>query len=336
MTQKTKSNLMLLGAAFIWGSAFVAQKIGGDIGSLTFNGVRNIIGGLFLIPVAMIFSRPADSYPGVSDRYQMDQSEKRIYRKNLLLGGFLCGIMLCAASTLQQISISMTTAGRAGFITSLYAVMVPVLSIVLGKKVRPFIWICVAVSILGLYMLSSETGTFRINLGDVLLTISALLFAVHIMIIDHFTPLVNGVQMSCLQFIVAGVIGLIVMFVFEDPSMAAIWSSILPILYAGVLSSGVAYTLQIVGLKGADPSEASLLLCLESVFSMLTGMVVLHERMPLKGYIGCLLIFAAVAAAQVSPGILPWNRKKAVKTAAAVPAEEDNAGPADVVNERNL
>ncbi|MGI6206190.1 MAG: DMT family transporter [Anaerovoracaceae bacterium] len=311
MKQKTKSNLLLLTAAFIWGSAFVAQKIGGDIGAMTFNCVRNIIGGLFLIPVAYLFYLKQNSSSGreaVQGSGKADPEEKIKYRKNLITGGFFCGMALFAASTLQQVSLETASAGRAGFITSLYAVLVPVLSIILGRRVKPVIWLCVAVGVAGLYLLSSDTGKFRLNSGDVMLMISSLLYAVHILIIDHYTPLVDGVQLSCVQFLFAGTFGLAPMFVLEDPSVTALLQGWIPLLYTGVLSSGIAYTCQIVGLKGADPSEASLILCLESVFSMITGMIVLHETMPLRGYIGCLLIFIAVASAQVLPDKISARR----------------------------
>jgi drug/metabolite transporter (DMT)-like permease len=220
-------------------------------------------------------------------------------RKTLLLGGLFCGLALFSASTLQQYGIFYTSAGKAGFITSLYAVIVPILSIALGKKVRPIVWVCVALGVIGLYLLSIEPGTFSLQLGDLMVLLCALVFSFHILIIDYFSPRTDAVKLSCLQFLIAGGLGIIGMFLFEEPVLADILSCSIPILYAGILSCGVAYTLQIIAQKNANPTEASLILCLEAVFSMLTGAVLLKERMPVRGYIGCLLIFTAVLISQL-------------------------------------
>lgn len=299
MSKRMQSNLLLFLTAFIWGAAFVAQKASDSIGPMTFNGIRTFLGGLVLIPVILIMSRGHDAEKTQDIPVKED-------RKTLLLGGLLCGLALFSASTLQQYGIHFTTAGKAGFITSLYAVIVPILSIALGKKVRPLIWLCVALGIAGLYLLSIEPGTFSLQYGDLLVLLCAAIFSVHILLIDYFSPRVNGVKLACLQFLIAGGIGIIGMFLFEEPVLADILACKIPILYAGILSCGVAYTLQIIAQKHANPTEASLILCLEAVFSVLTGAIILHERMPLRGYAGCLLIFLAVVISQ-----LPSHRKAA-------------------------
>lgn len=299
MTKRTKSDLLLLLTAFIWGSAFVAQKVGSDIGAFTFNGLRNLIGGMFLFVVICIFSK--------FKKVDSKQEERNACKKSTLVGGICCGVALFAASSLQQLGIGYTTAGKAGFITSLYAVIVPILSVFLEKKVRPVIWLCAVLGAAGLYFLSIKPGELTLEKGDLIILGCAVVFAVHILIIDYFSPKADPVKMSCIQFLTAGLLGLLGMFVFEDPNPGVILQYSIPVLYAGILSSGVAYTLQIAAQANADPSEASLILCLESVFSILTSTLVLHESMSVRGYTGCVLIFGAVVISQ-----LP-SRKKCVE-----------------------
>ncbi|MDY5423507.1 DMT family transporter [Hornefia butyriciproducens] len=297
MNKRLKSDILLLLTAFIWGSAFVAQKVGADIGTFTFNGIRTFIGGLALLPVILIL----DSMQRKKGNGEApDPVQKAADRKVLLAGGLSCGIVLFIASTLQQYGIFFTTAGKSGFITSLYAVIVPFLAIAAGKRVKKIIWLCVILGVTGLYLLCMTPGeAFRIQRGDFFVLLCAFAFAVHIMVIDYFSPKTNGVKMSCIQFLTAGAIGIVCMFIFEEPSMTAILHSWFPILYAGVFSCGIAYTLQIVAQADADPSEASLILCLESVFSVITGAIMLHESMAVRGYLGCALIFAAVVMSQL-------------------------------------
>ena len=300
MSKRMQSNLLLFLTAFIWGAAFVAQKASDSIGPMTFNGIRTFMGGLVLIPVILAMSRGKGT-----QQKEKDPSILKKDRRTLFLGGILCGLALFTASTLQQYGIHFTTAGKAGFITSLYAVFVPILSIVLGKKVRPVIWLCVVLGVAGLYLLSIEPGTFSLQIGDLLVLLCAVVFSCHILIIDYFSPRTDGVKLACLQFLIAGLLGIIGMLLFEEPVIEDIMDCAIPILYAGILSCGVAYTLQIIAQKNANPTEASLILCLEAVFSVLTGAILLHERMPLRGYAGCLLIFLAVIISQ-----LPSHRKK--------------------------
>ena len=198
------------------------------------------------------------------------------------------------ASSLQQFGVSYTTAGKAGFITTLYVVFVPIISLILRKRVRPIMWVCVALGAVGLYLLCMTDSSFTLQFGDMLVLLCAIAFAVHIMVIDYFSPKADGVKISCVQFLFSGVLGIICMFIFENPDMGNILACWLPILYAGILSCGVAYTLQIVAQADADPTAASLILCLESVFAVISGAVLLHESMSPRELMGCVVIFAAV------------------------------------------
>lgn len=290
MSKKMKSNILLLLTAFIWGSAFVAQKSGMDyIEPFTYNGIRTFIGGLVLIPVIIFFTKKNN---------RQNETEEKVFDfekdKIAIIGGICCGLALFVASSLQQFGVSYTTAGKAGFITTLYVVFVPILSLLLRKKVRPIMWICVALGAVGMYLLCMTDASFSLQFGDMLVLLCAVAFAVHILVIDHFSPKADGVKISCVQFLVSGVLGIICMFIFETPDLGNILACWLPILYAGVLSCGVAYTLQVVAQADADPTAASLILCLESVFAVISGAILLHESMSPRELMGCAVIFAAV------------------------------------------
>ncbi len=287
---KIKNSLLLLLTAIIWGSAFVAQSVGMDyIGPFTFNCVRSILGGLVLLPV--IFARDGIEKKKTGMKPVTD-------KKILLAGGVSCGIILAAASSLQQFGLMTTSAGKGGFITAFYIVMVPVISLFFGKKSRLLIWFNVGIAMVGLYLLCI-TETFTIEKGDLLIFLCAVVFACHILVIDHFSPHVDGVKMSCVQFFTAGVLCGICMLLFEDPKISAIFAAWLPIIYAGVLSCGVAYTLQIVAQKGMNPTVASIILSFESVASVLTGWIVLGQRLSAREGVGCLLMFAAILLSQI-------------------------------------
>ncbi|MGN8849330.1 DMT family transporter [Bariatricus sp. HCP28S3_C2] len=290
-----KNITMLFLTAFIWGVAFVAQSVGMNyIGPFTFSCVRSILGGIVLIPCIWFLDRLKMKEEGVTEKRTMSEKEK----KTLLIGGICCGIALCVASNLQQFGVKYTTVGKAGFITALYIVLVPIFGIFLKKKVGVKVWISVAISVVGLYLLCM-TEKFSISKGDFLVLLCAIVFSIHILVIDHFSPLVDGVRMSCIQFWITGIISAIPMFLFEKPSLSAIFAAAVPLLYAGVMSSGVAYTLQIVAQKDADPTVASLILSLESVFSVLAGWVVLGQVMSMREICGCVLMFAAIILAQL-------------------------------------
>lgn len=297
MSKRARSNIMLFITAFIWGSAFVAQKVGAELGTFTFNGIRTFVGGLSLIPVILIMNSMAKKKNPVDDR---SPEQKKKDRNLCIIGGIACGSCLFLASTLQQYGIFFTTAGKSGFITSLYAVLVPIISIVIGKKVRKIIWLCVVGGAAGLYLLCIPPGEgFVLQRGDFFVLLCAFAFALHIMVIDYFSPKTDGVKLSCIQFLFAGAVGIILMFIFEEPTMSAILASWFPILYAGIMSCGIAYTLQVVAQANAEPTEASLILCLESVFSVITGALILGESMSMRGYLGCALIFGAVVLSQL-------------------------------------
>ncbi len=299
-TEQIKNSLLLLLTAFIWGVAFVAQSVGGEaVGCFTFNGVRSLIGAIVLIPVILFLDKQKKRELG-EEKFLEQKGD----RKTLIIGGICCGLMLCIASNFQQFGISFTTVGKAGFITAMYILIVPILGLFLKKKVGAKVWLGVVLATAGLYMLCMTSESFSLSKGDFLVLICAGFFSLHILIIDYFSPKVDGVRLSCIQFFVCGVISIIIAFIFETPSLGAIVSGWLPILYAGVLSCGVAYTLQIVGQKNMDPTVASLILSLESVFSVLAGWVILNQTLSLRELCGCVLMFLAIILAQ-----LPDKRK---------------------------
>lgn len=292
---KLKNALLLLLTATIWGVAFVAQSVGMDyVEPFTFNAVRSIIGGLVLIPVIRYTStrnQPADILP------EAGQSDKR----TLLLGGISCGVMLCLASNFQQFGVKYTTVGKAGFITACYIVIVPILGLFLKKKCGPAIWGAVVMAVAGLYLLCMEGDQLTISRGDFLVFICAILFSLHILVIDYFSPKTDGVKLSCIQFFVCGILSGAAMLLFEHPTVTNILAAWAPILYAGVMSCGVAYTLQIVGQKGMNPTISSLILSLESSISVLAGWVLLGQSLSGRQLVGCGIMFGAIVLAQL-PG----------------------------------
>lgn len=291
-----KSPLLLLLAAVIWGVAFVAQSVGMEyVGPFTFNAVRSIIGGLVLLPCIFLLDRMKKED---NKEIVLSKGEKKQANKALFIGGFSCGLCLCVASNLQQIGISYTTVGKAGFITAMYIIIVPVLGIFMKKKIGIQIWISVVMGVIGLYLLCM-TESFSLGKGDAYVLLCALVFSFHILTIDHFSPLVDGVKMSCIQFLVSGILSGIMMCLFEKPEISAILAAWMPILYAGIMSCGVAYTLQIIGQKDMDPTVASLILSLESVVSVLAGWVILGQKLSRKELLGCVIMFGAIILAQL-------------------------------------
>ncbi|MGN1192326.1 MAG: DMT family transporter [Dorea sp.] len=287
---RPKNAIMLLLTAFIWGTAFVAQSVGMDyLGPFTFNGVRSLIGGVALLPCIWLLR--------MLNKKEDEQKVQR-EKKDLIQGGIACGLLLFAASSLQQIGIQYTSAGKSGFITAFYIVIVPVLGIFLHKKIGWKVWIAVLLALAGLYFLCI-TEKFTIGKGDILIFLCALVFSLHIMVIDYFSPKVDGVKMSCIQFFVCGIVSIPFMFVLETPNVTDIVAGWMPLLYAGVLSCGVAYTLQIIGQKNVNPAIASLILSLESCFSVLAGWAVLGEHLSARESVGCILMFVAIILAQL-------------------------------------
>lgn len=296
MSKKMKSDIMLLITAIIWGSAFVAQRAGADvIGPFTFNALRYIWAFLFLIPVIIILDKK-----NLKDTTkQLTKDEKALEKKYYIRGGIACGIALTLASSVQQLGMAYTTAGKAGFITALYMVFVPIFGIFLGNKARPIIWFCVAIAAVGLYLLSIKPGTFSISKGDFIILICAFCFTAHILVIDHYSPKTDGVRMSCIQFLVAFIISGILMLITEPIVVKDIITAAFPIFYAGVFSAGIGYTLQIVAQKDADPAVASLILSLESVFAVIAGVLLLHESLSGREALGCLIMFVAIILSQL-------------------------------------
>lgn len=297
MKRKSTNNFLLALTAFIWGSAFVAQSVGMDyLGPFTFNYIRCLMGGIVLIPVLLLFKR--------NGRKKSQEQVAEVAgagigsRKDLIVGGICCGLALAAGSSLQQIGLVYTTAGKAGFITALYIVIVPVMGILLGKRVGLKVWIGVVLAATGMYFLCITEG-FSIAKGDFFVFLCAVAFSVHILVIDYFAPKVDGVALSCIQFFVCGILCAVPMLVSEQPQIIQIMEAWVPLAYAGVLSCGVAYTLQVVAQKNTDPAVASLILSLESVFSVLAGWVILGEQLSGRELFGCVLVFTAVILAQL-------------------------------------
>ena len=305
-TQKMplKNSLCLLLAATIWGIAFVAQSVGMEyVGPFTFNGVRSLIGAAVLVPVIFLLNRskdtasaPAAEFPATGAKNADTSSPYKT--RDLWIGGIACGIALFAASNFQQFGIKYTTVGKAGFITACYIVIVPIIGFFLKKKCSPFIWAAVVMALIGLYLLCITDG-FSIGLGDVLVLVCAFLFSLHILVIDYFSPKADGVKLSCIQFLVCGILSMIPALVLEHPQISSILTAWLPILYAGIMSCGVAYTLQIVGQKNVNPTVASLILSLESCISVLAGWVILGQKLSAKELLGCVIMFAAIILAQL-------------------------------------
>ena len=299
MSKKLKSDIMLLITAIIWGSAFVAQKAGTVLEPFTYNGIRMLIGGLVLIPVIFLFKKINKEDP---DSVPKTELEKQAEKKTLMIGGLSCGVVLCIASSLQQFGMFFDTdAGKTGFITSLYIVIVPILGLFLHKKVKPVIWFCVALGAVGFYLLcmAGKGGSFTLTTGDMCVLLCAFAFSCHILVVDYFAPKCDGIKLSCIQFLTAGIIGIVCMLIFESPVIADILDCWLPILYCGVFSSGIAYTLQVLGQEHAEPSVASLILSLESVFAVLFGVLLIGESLTLYEGIGCVVIFIAVIISQL-------------------------------------
>lgn len=302
--------------SFIWGSAFVAQSSGMDyVGPYTYNMARNVLAFLFLVPVIYVIGKKkgvtdnADSGTGINETASREANWKSILLpdRTTLVGGIYCGLVMAVASSLQQIGITMTTAGKAGFITALYIILVPLMGVFIGKKIPRIIWFCVVLAMAGFYLLCVKEG-FSISKGDILVLFCSVGFSVHIMTIDHFTSKgVDGVKMACIQFAVAAIVMTPVMFVLENPSVSGLLSAWMTIAYAGILSSGVGFTLQIVAQKDTDPTTATLIMSLESVFAAVSGCLFLNEVLLPKEILGCILVFVAVILAQVP---LPVKSKR--------------------------
>lgn len=281
-------------AAFIWGTSFVSQDICADsMGAFTFNGTRYFIAVLSLLVVIAVMNTTR------KDRPQPTAEEKKASRKQLWLGGLCCGTALAVASNFQQAGlVAGTDAGKAGFITALYVVLVPLFGLFFRRKVSGPVWIAVVLSVVSLYLLCIK-GSFRLAAGDLLVLVCAVCFAVHILVIDHFGATCDGVKLSCVQFLFAGLWSAVCIPFFEHVDAAALLSCALPLLYVGVFSCGVGYTLQILAQKDSNPTVVTILLSLESVFAVIAGAIILHQSMTPREYLGCVLMFLAVVLAQI-------------------------------------
>lgn len=315
-----RQTVLPLLAAFIWGSAFVAQSVGADyLSPFAFNALRNIIASVFLLILVLVFDRihkrgGRKSYEeylrtfAIPDGMSLDEFEK-VQRKGLLKGGILCGIALAVAMNLQQSGVADSGAGKAGFITALYVVLVPVFGLFLHKKVPAQVWVSVALAVVGLYLLCIKQG-FRVAPSDAYLLCCAFAFTLQMLLVDHYATYVDGVKLSLVQFTVVAVISSAVMLITEGvPEISVIKASLIPLLYTGILSSGVAYTLQIISQKDANPTVVSLLLCMESVFGTISGAIMLHERMLTREYVGCVFMFTAVILSQIPISVLKNKNK---------------------------
>lgn len=292
MKMPLKNCLILLAAATIWGTAFVAQSVGMDyMGPFTFNGIRYFPGAAVLLPFILTNRKR----PGGSGTKPEDGG--KLFSRRALTAGALCGVFLCVASNLQQYAMISADVGKAGFLTAMYIVIVPVLSFFVTKKTSLRLWVCVLLAGAGLYFLSIS-GSLRLEREDLALIACAFVFSLHIMCISRF-PDVDGVVLSFIQFIVAGALSLSAAFLTEDISLSAVASGWFPLLYAGVFSCGIAYTFQIIGQKGVDPSASSLILSLESVVSVLAGFLILGQALSARELLGCALMFTAIIIVQL-------------------------------------
>lgn len=292
MNKKLKGNIILLLTAMIWGMGFVAQKAGAALEPFAYNGIRMLIGGLALLPAILV-------KVGMEKK---TATEKRQSIEKSIKGGCICGLALFVASNLQQFGMYFRIdVGKAGFITSLYILFVPLISALFGKKIRPVIWACVGMGAVGFYLLTmaGSTQKMEIQMRDVVVLLCAVVFAIQIILVEKFSPDADGMILSATQFLITGILSMFCMLLFEHPSAETVISVWKPILFSGVISTGVGYTLQIFGQKYTGSTEASLLMSLESVFAVLFGVLLLKERMTLPEGVGCVIIFIAVVVAQV-------------------------------------
>ena len=296
MTNQTKNSMLLMLCALIWGTAFVAQSAGSGMGAFSFLAGRSWMAVLVLIPTVKAFD---------ALHHRQGKPKTAAERKQLLKAGLVCGTLLFLASAAQQLGITLDpSTAKAGFLTAMYVVLVPVFGLFLGRKGSAQLWVSMAIAVVGLYLLCMKDGFGSIQSSDWLLLLCAVLFSFQIMAVDHFSPQMDGVRLSLVEFFVVSVESTVAALLFEQPAMAEFVTFAGPILYCGIMSSGVAYTLQILGQRDLNPAVASLIMCLESVFSALGGWLLLHQSLSLRESSGCVLLFAAVVLAQLPLGRL--------------------------------
>lgn len=288
--KKAFGSIILLITSIIWGLAFVFQRTGMDkIEPITFNAVRMATGAIFL-GIVILF---------LNVKSKKTSTAPKENKTKTIIGGLCCGAFLTAASLTQQIGMVHTSAGKAGFITAMYILFVPIINFVLFKKKAAIkVWVAVLIGILGMYMLCVKES-FTFTLGDVMILACAIIFSGHILCVDYFTQFCNPIKLSAIQFATAAVVSTVLAFIFESPTVEKIISAAIPILYCGILSGGVGYTLQMVGQKDTDPAIASLIMSLESVFALIAGVLLLGETMTFTEIAGCVIMFAAIVLAQL-------------------------------------
>ncbi len=284
--KKVKSTILLFFTAIIWGFAFVAQRVGAEyLGVFTFNGIRFLLGAVSLIPVVLLFER---------------EKFNKAKLKKTLLTGFLTGVILFAVATFQQLGVALTeSSGKAGFLTGLYIIIVPVFRFFMGKKTSVVTFFSAGLAVIGLFLLCMNGDKIYFGTGDIILILGAVVCAVHILIVDKFVNGVCPLKYSMIQFFVCGFLSILIAFFTEPFNFPAIKNAGIPILYGGIMSVGVAYTCQILGQKNSDPAFASIVFSTESVFSAIGGAIILHEIMSGRGYLGCALIFIGIVLSQL-------------------------------------
>ncbi len=288
--------LMLLVASFFWGTTFVAQSLGAEyVGAGTYLALRTYIGIVFLFPFVLYRDKKEIKNSGLGPQELQNKRSKE--RQAFIKGGMLAGLFIFLASFAQQYGIAYTSVAKAGFLTTLYVVFVPIISLLFGRRFNNKLWISIALSVIGMYLLCMK-GSFYLEIGDALMIVSALGFSVQILAVSRYSKRIDPVKLTLAQFIVEAILASIVMLVIERPDLASIYNALPAILYAGVFSSGIAYTLQSLGQKNLNPAIASIAMCLESVFGTLSGWVVLGQKLSLREAAGCMLMFVAIVLTQ--------------------------------------
>ena len=300
MNKRVLANMALLLTAAIWGFGFVAQRVGAKyIGAFTFNGIRFGLGAISLIPLILYMDSKRKRSTRVAVQKAVVERAANSIIKSTILPGVLVGSVLYVAATLQQIGLAYTTAGKAGFITGLYMVFVPLFGILLRHKITKNSWAGVIIAVIGLYLLSVNEG-FSIATGDFLVLIGAIFWAIHILTIDRFANSVDPLKLSSIQFATCSILSIITAFFTEVVTLEGLTGSLIPLLYGGLLSVGVAYTLQVVAQKHAKPSHAAIILSMESVFGAIGGALLLSERMSMRGLVGCGFILTGILISQMN------------------------------------
>lgn len=296
-----KGVIILLLTAFIWGVSFVSQSVGAEsVEPFTFMGIRTFMGATILLPIVLI----RDNLAKKKFTTQKQFVDFKRNNKKTIFYGIILGLFLGVATNFQQFAFNYSSAGKIAFITATYMFFVPIIGLFFRKKIPLVTWICIAFGFLGLFLLSfPQNNDFgNINKGDILALICALFFCGQILLIEKFAPLCDGIKLSCVQFYTSGIITLILMFIFETPNWQSIHTAAVPLLYSGIMSCGLAYTMQIIGQKYCEATIASLIMCMESVFAVLSAAILLHETLTPREIIGCVIMFLAILVSQIFNG----------------------------------